>query len=70
MVPAGALQVDWAQEMRAVLTARKLVQSKLFDIENSVRGILRGFGLKVGHTTARSLAGRIRDWLRDKRILR
>ena len=50
-----------AQELRAVLTARKLVQSKLRDIENSLRGILRGFGLKVGHTTARSFAGRIRE---------
>jgi hypothetical protein len=36
-----------AQEVRAVLTARKLVQSKLRDIENSLRGILRSFGLKV-----------------------
>jgi transposase len=50
-----------AQEMRAVLTARKLVQSKLLDIENSVRGILRGFGLKVGKTTHRSFAGRVRE---------
>ena len=50
-----------AQETRAVLTARKLVQSKLKDVENSLRGILRGFGLKVGKTTARSFAGRIRE---------
>ena len=50
-----------AQEVRAVLTARKLVQSKLLDVENSLRGILRGFGLKVGKTTARSFAGRIRE---------
>lgn len=50
-----------AQETRAVLTARKLVQSKLQDVENSLRGILRGFGLKVGKTTARSFAGRIRE---------
>ena len=50
-----------AQELRAVLTARKLIQSKLRDIENSLRGILRGFGLKVGKTTARSFAGRIRE---------
>jgi len=48
-----------AQEMRALLTARKLVQSKLRDVENSLRGILRGFGLKVGKTTARTFAGRI-----------
>ena len=47
--------------MRAVLTARKLVQSKLLDVENSLRGILRGFGLKVGKTTARSFAGRIQE---------
>jgi transposase len=50
-----------AQELRAVLTARKLMQSKLRDIENHLRGILRGFGLKVGHTTVRSFAGRIRE---------
>jgi transposase len=50
-----------AQEVRAMLTARKLVQSKLHDVENSVRGILRGFGLKIGKTTARSFPGRIRE---------
>jgi transposase len=48
-----------AQEVRAILTARKLMQSKLRDVENHLRGILRGFGLKVGKTTARSFAGRI-----------
>jgi transposase len=50
-----------AQETRAVLTARKLVQSKLRDFENHLRGILRGFGLKVGKTTNRSFAGRVRE---------
>src|ERR1700743_2513641 len=50
-----------AQEVRAMLTARKLVQSKLQDIENSLRGILRGFGLKVGKTTERGFAGRIAE---------
>jgi transposase len=50
-----------AQETRAMLSARKLVQSKLHDIENSLRGIFRGFGLKVGKTTERSFAGRIRE---------
>jgi transposase len=50
-----------AQEVRATLTARKLVQTKLLDIENSLRGILRGFGLKVGKTTPRSFAGRIQE---------
>ena len=50
-----------AQEIRAMLTARKLVQSKLLDLENSLRGILRGFGLKVGKTTRTNFAGRIEE---------
>jgi transposase len=50
-----------AQEVRAVLTARKLVQTKLLDVENSLRVILRGCGLKVGKTTERSFAGRIQE---------
>ena len=50
-----------AQEVRAVLTARKLVQGKRHDIEMSLRGILRGFGLKVGPTTPRSFEGRVRQ---------
>jgi transposase len=50
-----------AQEVRALLTARKLVQSKLHDVEMSLRGILRGFGLKVGRTTPKRFAGRIEE---------
>lgn len=50
-----------AQEVRTLLTARKLLQSKLFDVEMSLRGILRGFGLKVGPTTPKRFAGRIRE---------
>ena len=54
-----------AQETRATLTARKLVQSRLRDVENSLRGILRGFGLKVGKTTEREFAGRINQLVTD-----
>jgi transposase len=50
-----------AQETRALLTARKLLQVKLHDIEMSLRGILRGFGLKVGPTTPARFEGRIRE---------
>jgi len=50
-----------AQETRALLTARELLRSKSHDAEMSPRGVLRGFGLKVGPTTARSFAGRIRE---------
>jgi transposase len=50
-----------AQETRVMLTARKLVQSKLHDVEMSLRGILRGFGLKVGKTTRTGFAGRTNE---------
>jgi len=50
-----------AQEVRAVLTARKLLQSKMLDLEMSLRGMLRNFGLKVGPTTPTRFARRIED---------
>src|SRR3712207_1671506 len=50
-----------AQETRALLTARKLLQTKRIDVEMSLRGALRGFGLKVGPATPRTFAGRIRE---------
>ena len=55
---ARLLQMGWfrpvhcksvsAQEMRALLTARKAVQQAMIDLEPSLRGLLRNFGLKVG----------------------
>jgi transposase len=50
-----------AQETRAVLTARKLMQAKLHDVEMSLRGILRGFGLKVGKVTPQQFEARVRE---------
>ena len=50
-----------AQETRALLTARKLLQTKCLDAEMSLRGVLRGFGLKVGPTPPRNFAARIRE---------
>src|SRR6195952_896427 len=58
-----------AQETRAMLTARKLIQAKLQDVENSLRGILRGFGLKVGKTTKRSFAARIGELVAGHPVL-
>jgi transposase len=54
-----------AQETRAVLGARKLLQIKLHDIELSLRGTLRGFGLKVGKTTPKTFEGRVRSLVAD-----
>jgi transposase len=52
-----------------MLTARKLIQAKLQDVENSLRGILRGFGLKVGKTTKRSFAARIGELVAGHPVL-
>ena len=58
-----------AQEVRALLTARKLLQNKRIDIEMSLRGILRGFGLKVGPTTPKNFEGRIHELVEGHTIL-
>jgi transposase len=50
-----------AQETRALLVGRKLLQSKLLDLEFSIRGILRGFGLKVGPVSKGRFVARIRE---------
>jgi transposase len=50
-----------AQEVRALLTTRKLLQGKRHDVEMSLRGVLRGFGLKVGLTTRKTFEARVRD---------
>ena len=50
-----------AQEVRALLVGRKLLQSKLRDVELSIRGILRGFGLKVGEVSKAKFAARVRE---------
>ena len=50
-----------AQETRAPLTARKLLQAKRHDVEMNLRGVLRGFGLKVGPTTPKSFEARVRE---------
>ena len=50
-----------SQEVRALLVARKLLLSKLLDVEFSIRGILRGFGLKMGMVTRKRFEARVRD---------
>ncbi len=50
-----------AQETRAMLTARELLQSNLHQLEMSLRGILRGFCLKVGKVTRNGFSDRITE---------
>jgi transposase len=58
-----------AQEIRALLVGRKLLQGKLVDIELGIRGILRGFGLKVGPVSKGRFAARIRELVGGQAML-
>jgi transposase len=58
-----------AQEMRAPLTARKLIQAKLLDVESGIRGVLRGFGLKVGPISRGRFEARILELVDGNAIL-
>jgi transposase len=50
-----------AQEIRALLGGRKMLLGKPLDIELSIRGLLRSFGLKLGETTKPRFAARVRE---------
>jgi len=50
-----------SQEVLALLAARKQMQIKAMDLEQTLRGLLRGFGLKVGDVSRGRLAARIRQ---------
>jgi transposase len=50
-----------SQEIRALLVARKQLLGRMVDVGLSIRGILRGFGLKVGQATRKNFEVRIRD---------
>jgi transposase len=50
-----------SQEVRALLVARKQLLCKQLDVEFSIRGILRGFGLKMGAVTRNGFETRVRE---------
>jgi transposase len=50
-----------SQEVRALLVARKQLLGKLVDLEACIRGILRGFGLKIGMVTRKGFEARVRE---------
>jgi transposase len=57
------LSQGWRPEAvnRALLTRRKLLVAKLRDLDNGIRGLLRGFGLKVGQVSEAAFPTRVRE---------
>jgi transposase len=76
---ARLLQMGWyrpvhrksvsSQEIRALLSARKSIQQAIINIELSMRGVLRNFGLKLGHVTRLRYEARVRELVADNDIL-
>lgn len=68
---ARLLQMGWfrsvhcksmsAQEMRALLSARKAVKQATINLELSIRGVLRNFGLKMGGVAKGRFEARVRE---------
>lgn len=50
-----------SQRLRMVLTARHLLRSKLQDVDNEIRGLLRNFGFSLGKVAAREFEARVRE---------
>ena len=76
---ARLLQMGWyrsvhrksvsSQEIRALLTARKSIQQAIINIELSMRGVLRNFGLKIGQVPAIRYEARVRELIDQNELL-
>lgn len=58
-----------AQEVRALLAARKAIQQGMIALELSLRGLLRNFGLKVGAISRGQFDARIRQLVEGNSML-
>lgn len=59
----GPRKIISGQGTRAPLVGRKLLQSKVLEVELRIRGILRGYRLKGGEMSRRRFDARIREWI-------
>ena len=76
---ARLLQMGWfrpvhcksvsSQEMRALLTSRRSVLDALINLENSLRGVLRNFGLKLGQVTRNRYEARVQELIAGNAML-
>lgn len=76
---AQLLRVKWyrpvhvkssrAQDDCTVLRQRKFAQGQLRSLELSIRGTLKGYGLKLGHVSEAEFAARVRALVADQPLL-
>ena len=58
-----------SQEIRALLTSRKSVKDALIDMELSLRGVLRNFGMKLGAISKGRYEARVRELIAGNAML-
>jgi transposase len=73
---AQAMRVGWftavhvktteSQELRLLLTNRKMLLTSRIALENEIRGTLKAFGLKVGRVTAMTFEARVIELTADR----
>ena len=75
---ARLLQMGWfrpahcksvSSQIRALLTSRKSVQDALINLEHSLRGVLRNFGLKLGQVSKGRYEARVRELIAGNAML-
>ena len=55
------VKTERSQRLNVLLKTRKLLKSKLLDVEADLRGVLKNFGLKLGKVTPRTFEERVRE---------
>jgi transposase len=55
------VKTELSQRLNVLLRTRKILLSKVLDIESDLRGVLKNFGLKVGKVTPKAFEARIRE---------
>jgi len=69
LVPARSLQVRLGAGTSCPAGARRSVQKALLDIEQSLRGVLRNFGLKLGPVARGQYEARVRELVEGNAML-
>jgi transposase len=61
---------DEAQRVRMLLVGRDQMRAKALDVENSIRGSLKVFGLRIGSVTRLGFEARVLELVKDEPALR
>jgi len=69
LVPASPRQSEEARRMRMLLVNRQQLLTKALDLENSARGSLKVFGLRIGTVTRRTFEARVLELVAEGRSL-